>query len=99
VSQRQQSQVHQFHNHRIPQDPYPSETSQIKNRPLAVSLYLVLKYWMTYRPGKDITIEFKVRLHFPSSISKEERDWLEANLRNHIADDAQVLFEKILGDR
>jgi hypothetical protein len=54
---------------------------------------------MTYRQGKDITIEFKVRLHFPFSVSQQERAWLESNLRKQIADDAQVLFEKILHRR
>jgi len=54
---------------------------------------------MTYRPGKDITIEFKVRLHFPSSISKEEREWLEANLRERIADDAKSLWANLLRER
>jgi hypothetical protein len=52
-----------------------------------------------YRPGKDVTIEFKVRIHLPASVSKEEREWLEANLRERIADAAKSLWANLLPER
>jgi hypothetical protein len=49
-----------------------------------------------YRQGKNITEPLNMKIHFPDSITAEEREWLMEQLREMTRENAVELFQMIM---
>jgi len=49
--------------------------------------------------GKDTIEEFKTRIHFPDSVTANERAWLMEQLKEMVKADVAKLFKKLMDGR